>query len=113
MNDKRRDRRLLCAELVQVTFRSESGRQQRRVTNLEDISTTGLCLQSETRIPEETKVTVNYGGGELFGRVRYCVFREIGFLIGIEFDPGCRWSKNIFKPEHLLDPQGLSEEVIH
>jgi hypothetical protein len=113
MNEKRRDRRLLCAELVQVTFRSESGRQQRRVTNLEDISATGLCLQSETRIPDDTKVTVNYGGGELFGTVRYCIYREIGFLIGIEFDAGCRWSKKNFKPEHLLDPQGLSGDFVH
>jgi hypothetical protein len=113
MKEKRRDKRLLCAELVQVKFRAESGRQQHRVANLEDISTTGLCLQSETRIPDDTKVIVNYGGGEFAGTVRYCVFREIGFLIGIEFDPGCRWSETDFEPEHLLDPQGLPGELIH
>ena len=45
--------------------------------------------------------------GELAGRVRYCVFREIGYFVGVEFDPGCKWSQRSFKPLHLLDPRRL------
>lgn len=113
MDDKRRETRLLCAELVQVNFRAESGRQQRCVANLEDICATGLCLQSETRIPDGTNLTVRYGNGELSGIVRYCVFRDIGFLIGVEFDAGCRWSETDFKPEHLLNPRLFGEKTAH
>jgi hypothetical protein len=113
MNEKRRDRRLLCAELVQVSFRSESAGRQHIVANMEDISSAGLCLQSETRIPDGTEVTVNYGQGEFVGIVRYCVFREIGYLIGIEFDGDCRWSEKNFRPEHLLDPTRISGPTIH
>jgi hypothetical protein len=113
MSEKRRETRLLCAELVDVRFRSESGRWQRCVANLEDICATGLCLQSETRIPDGTKLRVSYPEGELFGTVRYCVFREVGFLIGVEFDSGCRWSETSFRPEHLLNPRLFTETMVH
>lgn len=112
MTEKRIERRLLCAELVQVTFRSESGRECRRVANLEDICATGLCLQSEARIPDGTSITVRYQDGELLGTVRYCIFREIGFLIGVQFDPGVQWSATNYLPEHLLDPLQLCEDAL-
>lgn len=113
MNEKRRDKRLLCAELVQVNFRSESGSRQQITANMEDISTAGLCLQSETSIPHGTEVTVSYGQGQFVGIVRYCVFRELGYLVGIEFDQECRWSEKSFRPEHLLDPSRISGPTVH
>jgi hypothetical protein len=112
MKEKRIEQRLLCAELVQVTYFEESGRQSRRVANLEDICSSGLCLQSEARIPDGTRVTVSYGGGELVGTVRYCVFREIGFFLGIQFEEGCQWSSQDFRPEHLLDPRQMVDNAL-
>ena len=53
------------------------------------------------------KRTIRYRKGELEGRVRYCVFREIGYFIGIEFQPGNKWSQRLFRPMHLLDPRRL------
>jgi hypothetical protein len=41
------------------------------------------------------------------GHVRYCVYREIGYFVGVEFDPSFKWSKKAFKPQHLLDLQTL------
>ena len=41
------------------------------------------------------------------GKVKYCVFREIGYFLGIEFEAGSRWSRNDFRPQHLLDPRRL------
>jgi hypothetical protein len=113
MKEKRIEQRLLCAELVQVSYYEESGRHCRRVANLEDICGSGLCLQSEMRIPDGTKVTVNYGGGQLVGTVRYCIFREIGYFLGIQFEPGCHWSTRRFRPEHLLDPRQLVENALN
>jgi hypothetical protein len=43
----------------------------------------------------------------LVGKVKYCVFREIGYFLGIEFEAGSRWSRNDFRPQHLLDPRHL------
>jgi len=77
------------------------------VANLEDISLSGACLQMDLAIPQRTSLRITYPKGELAGRVCYCVFREIGYFVGVEFDPGCRWSQLSFEPLHLLDPRRL------
>jgi hypothetical protein len=107
MKERRIDTRLLCAELVQLTYRDESGRQRRRVANLEDISLCGVCLQLETRVPDGTRVVIRYGDGELVGVVRHCSFRDTSFFLGVQFEEGCRWSTKHFRPQHLLDPREL------
>lgn len=112
MQDRRTDNRLLCAELVQVLYRDASGRERRRVVNLEDISLAGACLQSDARIPDGTPVRIRYGAGELIGTVRYCAFRDTSYFLGIHFEDGCTWSENSFKPEHLLDPRTLVDRVV-
>ncbi|HBY63133.1 MAG TPA: hypothetical protein DEH78_25205 [Solibacterales bacterium] len=107
MRDRRCEPRLLCADLVDVQWRDKTGRMRRTVANLEDISLSGACLQTETPVPLQTAVKIGYGNGELIGQVRYCVYREIGYFLGIEFEPGCKWSQRDFKPQHLLDPRRL------
>ena len=103
---------MLCAELVQLSYRDEAGYQRRRVANLEDISLTGVCLQVENRIPDGCRVNIRYGDGELVGTVRYCAFRDTSYFLGIQFEEGCRWSSKHFRPEHLLDPRDLVEEAV-
>jgi len=44
----------------------------------------------------------------LTGKVKYSVFRDIGYFIGVEFDPGSLWTEHRYKPQHLLDPRRLS-----
>ena len=112
MKERRNDTRLLCAELVQLTYRDEAGRQRRRVANLEDISLCGVCLQMEARVPLETRVIVRYGDGELVGTVRHCSFRDTSYFLGIRFEEGCRWSTKHFRPEHLLDPRELVDAAV-
>jgi len=112
MQERRIDNRLLCAELIELIWREDSGRQKRSVVNLEDISLTGVCLQLEAPVPSGTPVTMRYGNGELLGTVRYCVFREVGYFLGIELSEGCRWSTEHFRPEHLLDPQELVSKAL-
>ena len=112
MKDRRNNTRLLCAELVQLTYRDESGRQRRRVANLEDISLCGACLQVEKRVPDGTRVVIRYGDGELIGTVRHCSFRDTSYFLGIRFEEGCRWSTRHFRPEHLLDPRDMVEGVL-
>jgi len=104
--------RLLCAELVELCWLDPSGREQRRVANLEDISLSGVCLQIEGTIPTGTPVSVHYGDGELFGSVRYCRFEGLGYFLGVELAEGCRWSSQHFRPEHLLDPADLVDQVV-
>lgn len=112
MEERRTDPRLLCAELVEVAWIDKSGRQRRRVANLEDISINGICLQIETLVPEGTLLSMHYGDGELMGTVRYCAFRDNAYFLGIRFEEGCRWSTQHFQPQHLLDPRELVNQAI-
>ena len=112
MRERRFNNRLLCAELVELEFRDAGGRSRRRVVNLEDISKFGVCLQSDVKVPDETKVNISYGEGRLVGVVRYCVFRDTSYFLGIELLEGGHWFQERFKPKHLLDPRQLVHRVL-
>lgn len=105
--ERRTETRLLCADLVEVEWKDKGRRLRRAVANLEDISLSGACLQLDTSIPLHTNVRITYPGGELAGHIRYCIYREIGYFIGVQFDAGCKWSQRHFKPMHLFDPRRL------
>jgi len=107
MFDRRVEPRMLCADMVDVRWKDKAGSLCKGVANLEDISLTGACLQFERPIPLQTDLHISYPKGELVGKVRYCVYREIGYFLGIEFEPGSRWSARHFRPQHLLDPRRL------
>jgi hypothetical protein len=107
MRDRRIEPRMLCADLVEIQWRDQTGRRRRAMANLEDISLSGACLQVERPIPLGCAVSLAYPSGELAGTVKYCVFREIGYFLGVEFEPGTRWSPRSFRPQHLLDPRRM------
>jgi hypothetical protein len=98
---------MLCADLVDVEWRDKTGRLRRVLANLEDISISGACLQVDQAVPLGTNLHIRYPKGELQGRVCYCVYRDIGYFLGVEFEPGFRWSVTRFRPQHLLDPRRL------
>lgn len=104
---------MLCADLVDIQWKDKNGRIRRAVANLEDISLSGACVQVDSPIPTETKLRISYPKGELQGRVCYCVFREVGYFLGVEFEPGYRWSLLQFKPQHLLDPRRLVSRAVN
>ena len=107
MFERRIEPRMLCADMVDVQWKDKAGRIRKGVANLEDISLSGACLQFDQPIPLQTDLRISYPKGELTGKVRYCVYREIGYFLGVEFEPGCKWSQRHFKPQHLLDPRRL------
>jgi hypothetical protein len=98
---------MLCADLVEVEWSEEGRPWRRRIGNLEDISLSGACLQFDVPVPLGTPVKIYCSNRLLSGEVRYCVFREVGYFIGVEFDEGCQWSRRIFRPRHMLDPRKL------
>jgi len=112
MLDRRVETRMLCADLVDLHWKDQQGKTRRQIVNLEDISLSGACIQLERPIPLGTKVRIMYPKGELFGIIRYCVFREIGYFLGVEFEPDCRWSLQQFKPQHMLDPRRLARKAV-
>ena len=107
MQDRRVEPRVLCADLVDVRWRDKTGKTRSGVANLEDISLSGACLQMDYPIPLHTNLLITVPNGELQGHVRYCVYREIGYFLGVQFEPGSKWSRSSFKPMHLFDPRRL------
>ena len=112
MHNRRLEPRMLCADLVDIQWHDQNGRTRRAIANLEDISISGACLQLDSAIPPKTQLRIRYPKGELRGRVCYCVYRDSGYFLGIEFDSGSRWSQHRFRPEHLLDPRRLIARAI-
>jgi hypothetical protein len=112
MLNRRIQTRMLCADLVDFHWKDSGGRTRRGVANLEDISQSGACLQVDRQVPLGTDVHISYPTGELKGVVKYCVFRDIGYFVGVEFGPGVQWSQTRYRPQHLLDPRVLMMDSI-
>src|SRR5690242_20686579 len=100
MQERRTEIRMLCADMVDVCWTDQSGRKRKATGLLEDISPSGACLQLETAVPLGVTIHWHSPKQQFKGEVRYCVYREIGYFVGVEFESASRWSKKIFKPQH-------------
>jgi hypothetical protein len=98
---------MLCADMLEVSWTDAGGRKHRSTALLEDISAHGACLQLEGELPLGTGVEIEHPKARMRGVVRYCVYREIGYFVGVEFSADCVWSQSTFKPEHMLDLEQL------
>ncbi len=107
MEERRTAARMLCSELVDVHWVDDTGSRRKALANLEDISLSGVCLQMDTPLPLNTPLRISHPKGEFQGNVRYCLFREIGYFMGVQFEPGCDWSPEAYRPQHLLDLRTL------
>lgn len=102
MRLERREDRELCADLVKVQWKLESGHSHSEWAILEDISPSGACLDIEEFIPPETIVSLQFKGDACQARVKYCKFEKSNYILGVLFEQGYRWSRRKFKPEHLI-----------
>ena len=107
MEERRTEVRMLCADIVEVSWREKSGRQRRTTGVLEDISASGACLQLDTAVPVGAPIEWRSPKMEFHGEVRYCAYREIGYFVGVEFSAASKWSKKAYRPQHLLDLKKL------
>lgn len=98
---------MLCADMVELSWKDGSGRDWRAMALLEDISASGACLQMESAVPLGVEVQWRSPKQEFSGYVRYCVYREIGFFLGVEFEVSSKWSRKSYRPQHLLDLRSL------
>lgn len=108
MHEQRCETRLLCSELVTVSWPDANGQEHNTVALLEDISASGVCVQSDEAVPAGETVRVHYSAGDLSGSVRYCRASELGYYVGVQFPPSVKWLQTEFRPDHLLDPRELS-----
>jgi len=99
---------MLCADMVEVTWTAGGVRHSVDTALLEDISPSGACLQLEEAAPVGASIDWKLAGYSFSGKIRYCVYREIGYFVGVEFAPGLKWSQTDIQPQHLLDLQKLA-----
>lgn len=105
--DRRSEPRLWCSDLVEVCWKDRS-RWTRKVTGvLEDISRSGVCVQLDVQAPVGATLRVELGSTRLEGEVRYCYYSETGYFVGVKLAEGIRWSQELFRPKHLLDPSAV------
>ena len=107
MQERRSEVRMLCADMLEVCWKDQAGKMRKATALLEDIAASGACLQLEMAVPLEAEIRWKSPRQEFAGRVRYCVYREIGYFVGVEFDPESKWSMETYMPQHLLDLQKL------
>ena len=93
--------------MVEVRWKDKDGRAHHVTALLEDIATHGACLQLEKALPLDMAVTIAHLKGEMHGSVRYCIYQEIGYFVGVQFAAHSEWSRNKFTPQHLLDLEQL------
>jgi len=108
---------MMCADLVEVRWRTGTGKEHKILALLEDISASGACLQLESPIPVGSDVhwsvrvpahsKPRHAKREFSGCVRYCEYREIGYFVGVEFDSSSKWSRSSYRPQHLLELKHL------
>ena len=94
---------MLCADIVEVSWKDLNGKKCQTTALLEDIATSGACLQFEGPMPLGVEIQWAFPKHEFKGRICYCVYREIGYFVGVAFDASSAWSKKDYKPQHLLD----------
>ncbi|MBZ5591487.1 MAG: PilZ domain-containing protein [Acidobacteriia bacterium] len=107
MQDRRSETRLMCADMVEVQWKEDSGDARSCTGLLEDISPSGACLQLDSPLPLGKTLEIQYRKVRLQGSVCYCFFRDIGYWIGVQFSARKKWSRKEFRPKHLLDPRKL------
>jgi len=71
---------MMCADMMEVFWEDRSGSQLSTTALLEDISQSGACLQLESPVPLGVEMRWSAPGQQFRGWVRYCVYREIGYL---------------------------------
>jgi len=105
MKERRAEPRLLCSDLIKV--RLEGAEPAELMANLEDISTSGAVALFEQAVPPGARLCLLLGRHKFRGRVTHCTHNELGYFVGIRFDAGKKWSRQVYEPKHLLDPMEL------
>jgi len=100
---------MMCADMVEASWTDKDGQVQRADALLENISPSGACLQFEMAVPIGVTLHLVSPKQEFVGEVRYCVYQEIGYFVGVKFEPQSHWSKKAYKPRHLLDLREVVE----
>jgi hypothetical protein len=92
MSDRRFEDRDFQSETVRVEWTDRNGQNRTASGLMNDISSSGGCLELSGPISVKTPLLITYSGGQLTGAVRYCRTHAARYRLGVAFDRGCCWS---------------------
>jgi hypothetical protein len=105
MDTKAARRSMLCSEIVNLHLQARAGADRILKANLEEIWPAGALLWTDVRIRQYTSLWFLGGGLELRGQVvAQRLLRGLGYLVEMQFHPGCNWSEQKYRPKHLFNP---------
>jgi hypothetical protein len=107
VHDRRRQPRLLCAEIVRVSWILGGGRRSRRIANLDDVSSGGACLVLDDPVPVGSTMVISCHSRNFKAKVRHCTQHGLGWLVGVEFETNSRWQTEMRRLGSLIDPRLL------
>lgn len=105
--ERRARKRLLCSDLVQISWIGSNDSRHSEIVILENLSTDGAGLFTGVPLPEGIAVQLAVRDRQLTGIVRQCQFRQNGYIIGLQLTSPVA---ETLVPEHLLDPSLLALE---
>ncbi len=104
--ERRTAKRLLCSDLVRLSWTDSRGSHQAEVAILENLSLSGVGLFTGVKVSEGSEIQIAANDVSLTGFVRACRFRENGYVLGVELHSDSKWAQEPnsgFIPQHLLD----------
>jgi len=105
MEVKAARRKMLCSEIVSLHVQAGEGRNRILKANLEEIWPAGAIFWTDVRIRQSTSMRFLGGGVEFRGQMSaQKLLRGLGYLVEMQFYPGCRWSEQRYRPKHLFNP---------
>jgi hypothetical protein len=106
--ERRGEPRLWCSDLVQIWWRENSKWKRKGIGVLEDISHSGACVQMEAPLTQGCPVRIKHPEWKVEGEVRYCIYREEGYFVGVLLGEGSKWDMERFRPKHMIDPSRVA-----
>lgn len=106
--ERRTEPRLLCSDLLRLSWRLPSGSRRKETAVIEDFSSGGASVFLSAPIEPPAEVTLLSGDHVYHGVARHCERRPNGYVVGVEFEPGSCVAG--FAPQHLLDPARLHQD---
>jgi hypothetical protein len=105
MDTKAARRSMLCSEIISLHLQAGAGRDRQLKANLEEIWPAGAILWTDVRIRQYTSLWFLGEGFEFRGQViAHTVLNGLGYFIEMQFDRGCSWSEQKYRPKHLFNP---------
>ncbi len=100
--------RYLCSELVVLKCDAAQ-----TVVNLEEIWSNGAALESDDPIPVGAAVELECGESRFAATVSTAKQHEFGWWIELDFSPETPWKPEIFRPQHMVDPEELAAKELN